>query len=209
MQAGEVAGRGRSGAATCTSWRQASSSYQRRCAIAPAALARIFSRSAAGTGVSSERARLSIEATIVRGAYRPLKPDAEPTDPPLMSRNSSRDRRGTRRRLRPLSCEIELDGKVHSGVIRDLSPQGLFVTVRFDSEPGARVIVRVRRPGGEIWEIEATTARQADGSAGIISRRGVGLVIEEAPIAFHEFVAELVRQRGLPAALQDVTDATD
>jgi hypothetical protein len=141
------------------------------------------------------------------------------------------ERRNHRRRLRPLSCEIEIDGKVHSGVIRDLSPQGLFVTVRFESEPGAPVTLRVRRPGGEIWEVQATTARHADGSGGMISRRGVGLVIEEAPVAFHEFVAQVVHERRQPfrgdesfgsvetasseeaassdAATEPVTDATD
>jgi hypothetical protein len=113
------------------------------------------------------------------------------------SSGSGSDRRGHQRRLRPLSCEIEIEGKVHSGVIRDLSPQGLFVTVRFDSQPGQPVIVRVRRPGGEVWEIEGTTARRADGSAGYISKRGVGLVIEEAPVAFHEFVAEVLGLGGL------------
>lgn len=129
----------------------------------------------------------------------PLKPAAEPTDPPVdMARDRSRDRRSTRRRLRPLSCEIEIAGKVHSGVIRDLSPQGLFVRTRYDSDPGATVTVRVRRPGGEIWEIQARTARTADGSAAIISKRGIGLVIEEAPTAFHEFVAQITREGRLP-----------
>jgi hypothetical protein len=105
------------------------------------------------------------------------------------------DRRRIDRRLRPLSCEIELEGKVHSGVIRDLTPQGLFVTSRFEAEPGTPVVVRVRRPGGEIWEISATCAHNADGARALISKRGFGLVIEEAPRAFHEFVAELGRAR--------------
>jgi hypothetical protein len=95
------------------------------------------------------------------------------------------------RRLRPLSCEIELEGKVHTGVIVDLSLQGLFVTSRFEAGLGTSVTVRVRRPGGEVWEIQATTARIADGAQGLVSRRGLGLVIDEAPPAFHEFVAEL------------------
>ncbi len=108
-----------------------------------------------------------------------------------MSRASNPDRRQLGRRFRPLSCEIELAGKTHSGVIRDLSPQGLFVTMRFEAAPGTPVLVRVRRPGGEIWEISATTARVADGARALISRRGLGLVIEEAPAAFHEFVSAL------------------
>jgi hypothetical protein len=108
-----------------------------------------------------------------------------------MTADQSQNRRNLRRRLRPLSCELELEGKVHSGVIRDLSPQGLFVTSRFEAELGTSVTVRVRRPGGEIWEIQATTARKADGAQALISQRGLGLVIEEAPPAYHEFVAEL------------------
>ena len=97
-----------------------------------------------------------------------------------------------------MSCEIEIDGKAHSGVIRDLSPNGLFVTTRYDSLPGNSVLVRVRRPGGEVWELQTRTARNADGSSGLISRRGVGLVIEEAPEAFHAFVADLIREGRLP-----------
>jgi len=110
-----------------------------------------------------------------------------------MTGDSSSNQRGCDRQLRPLSCEIELEGKVHSGVIRDLSRQGLFVTSRFEASLGTPVTVRVRRPGGEIWEIQATTARSADGSQALISRRGLGLVIDEAPVEFHEFVAELER----------------
>lgn len=90
-----------------------------------------------------------------------------------------------------MSCEIELEGKVHTGVIRDFSRQGLFVTTRFETELGTSVTLRVRRPGGEIWEIQATTARIADGADLLVSRRGLGLVVDEAPFAFHEFVAEL------------------
>ena len=95
------------------------------------------------------------------------------------------------RRLRLMSCEIEFEGKVHTGVIRDFSRQGLFVTSRFEAELGTCVTVRVRRPGGEIWEIRAITARIADGSDGIISGRGMGLVIDGASSGFHEFFESL------------------
>jgi hypothetical protein len=89
-----------------------------------------------------------------------------------------------------MSCEIEFEGKVHTGVIRDFSRQGLFVTSRFEAGLGTSVTVRVRRPGGEIWEIEATTARNSDGAQALVSHRGLGLVIDEAPPAFHAFVAD-------------------
>ena len=75
-----------------------------------------------------------------------------------------------------MSCEIEFEGKVHTGVIRDFSLHGLFVTSRFEAGLGTPVTLRVRRPGGQIWEIEATTARNSDGAQGMGARRGRGLV---------------------------------
>ena len=143
-----------------------------------------------GTGESDPTMRDSME-TMEGLDARGLKAGAEPSDPPHMAEDAESSRRDLERRIRPMSCEIELDGKVHSGTIQNLSPQGLFVATRFDAELGARVIVRVRCPGGEVWEILATAMRSDDGGQGLISRRGLGLLIEEAPIGFHEFVAEL------------------
>ena len=64
---------------------------------------------------------------------------------------------------------------------------------RFEAAPGTCVSIRMRRPGGEIWEIQALTARQSDGRRGLVSDRGMGLVIEEASMGFHEFCASLLR----------------
>lgn len=134
-----------------------------------------------------------------------LKREAGVTDPPPMTGDPNSDRRHSDRRLRPLSCEIEFEGKVHTGVIRDFSRHGLFVTSRFEAALGTPVIVRVRRPGGEIWEIQARMARSADGSEALISRRGLGLVVDEAPPAFYAFVAELERDGG--SGLPQLEDA--
>ena len=92
---------------------------------------------------------------------------------------------------RPLSCEVEIDGKSHSAVIRNLTLQGLFVTCRFSAGIDDPVVVRVRRPGGVLWEIEARVARCSDGARSLISERGFGLEILEAPAGFHSFVASL------------------
>lgn len=110
-----------------------------------------------------------------------------------MGGDSGANRRRGKRRFRPLSCEIEFEGKAHTGVIRDLTREGLFVTSRFVAAPHTAVTVRVKRPGGEVWEIQATTARSDDGSQALISRRGLGLQIEAAPPAFQRFVVELER----------------
>jgi hypothetical protein len=108
-----------------------------------------------------------------------------------MTTEDGTDRRGSNRKFRRVSCEIEFEGKVHSAVIRDLAPQGLFVVTRFEAPQGTAVTVRIRRPGGEVWEIQAITARIADGSGGIISGRGMGLVIDEASFGYHEFFESL------------------
>ena len=101
------------------------------------------------------------------------------------------DRRRAGRKVRRVACEMEVAGKVHAAVIRDLTAQGVFVITRFDAPPGTSVTLRIRRPGGDIWEIQAVTARRSDGARGLISDRGMGLVIEDAPFGFHEFFAEL------------------
>jgi hypothetical protein len=108
-----------------------------------------------------------------------------------MSADDDSERRGSNRKFRRLSCEIEFEGKVHSAVIRDLAPQGLFVVTRFEAAQGTPVTVRIRRPGGAIWEIAAVTARTSDGSGALISGRGMGLMIDEAPAGFHEFFESL------------------
>jgi hypothetical protein len=124
-----------------------------------------------------------------------LKAAGGAADPARMAeeKKPTQDRRSAVRLTRRTSCELDVDGKVHSAVIRDVTPQGLFVVTRREIDPGTRLVLRIRRPGGEIWEILASTARQSDGRRGLISDRGIGLVIDEAPIGFHEFCASLVR----------------
>ncbi len=75
----------------------------------------------------------------------------------------------------------------------DLSHTGLFVRTNVLPEPGSSVEVLVRRPGGEAWTIQARVARSTEGSASqpLFTARGVGLVIEEAPEAFRDFIRSL------------------
>jgi hypothetical protein len=103
------------------------------------------------------------------------------------------ERRAERREQRALSCELIFRGRRHTGVVLDLSRQGLFLRTHFAAEPGSRVAVRIRRPGGVLWELEARVTRcdrNARGDA-LISGRGLGLAILKAPQAFEDFVDEL------------------
>ena len=101
--------------------------------------------------------------------------------------------RKAQRRTRHTSCEVEVEGKTFTGVIVDLSATGLFVRINIMPPEGTPVRVVMRRPGGEVWEIEATVARKTGRWQAAITRRGLGLIIEEAPHAYHVFVSTLPR----------------
>lgn len=103
---------------------------------------------------------------------------------PLESRSAQRTTRHT-------SCELEIAGKTYTGVIVDHSATGIFVRTNVMPLEGAPVQVKIRRPGGEVWEITARVARKAERPDNPTPRRGLGLIIEEAPHAYHVFVSTL------------------
>jgi len=104
---------------------------------------------------------------------------------PLQPRQAQRTTRHT-------SCELEVEGKSFTGVIIDLSATGLFVRTNAAPEPGTPVRVVIRRPGGEVWEVDARVTRAIDRSSqSPTPRRGLGLAILEAPHAYHVFVSTL------------------
>ncbi len=105
---------------------------------------------------------------------------------------SSRDRRSLPRAARSLGCELRIAGKTYTGVVLDLSAQGLFVRTNWVPEPGSALELTVRRPGGEVWTLWARVARGVPRGAAMLSRRGVGLELVEAPDAYHRFVSELL-----------------
>jgi len=98
--------------------------------------------------------------------------------------------RKAQRTTRHTSCELEVGGKSFTGVIVDLSATGLFVRTNIQPEPGSPVLVVMRRPGGEVWEVRAHVTRTT-GREVTTPRRGLGLEIDEAPHAYHVFVSTL------------------
>jgi len=99
--------------------------------------------------------------------------------------------RKAQRTTRHTSCELEVEGKSFTGVILDLSATGIFVRTNVMPTEGSPVRVVVRRPGGEVWELQTRVARKTGRRPAPTPRRGVGLEIEEAPHAFHVFIATL------------------
>ena len=105
---------------------------------------------------------------------------------PLESRQAQRTTRHT-------SCELDVGGKAFTGVIMDLSATGIFVRTNTMPAEGTEVRVIMRRPGGEIWELETRVARKTGRRPVTTPRRGLGLEIDEAPHAYHVFVSTLPR----------------
>jgi hypothetical protein len=105
------------------------------------------------------------------------------------------ERRVLRRSLRHLACEVEVEGVSTKAVILNLSARGVFVRTNAKASIGAPAIVRIRRPGGVVWELETEVARLRDRDQAPASTRGLGLEILLAPPGFEEFVAEVARER--------------
>ncbi len=69
--------------------------------------------------------------------------------------------RKAQRTTRHTSCELDVGGKTFTGVIVDLSATGLFVRTNIQPAEGAAVRVIMRRPGGQIWELQTQVASVA------------------------------------------------
>jgi hypothetical protein len=99
--------------------------------------------------------------------------------------------RKAQRATRHTSCELGIAGQSYTGVIVDHSVTGMFVRTNVQPLEGTPVRVVIRRPGGEVWDIRARVARKTGRDVAPTPRRGLGLVIEEAPHAYHVFVSTL------------------
>ena len=108
----------------------------------------------------------------------------------------SSERREAERSERRLGCELVVGERSHTAVVIDMSDTGLFVRTHAEPPPGDEVRLVLRRPGGEVWELRARVARvrRADGDSPLISGRGLGLEILEAPEAFQSFLEALQGQ---------------
>jgi len=105
------------------------------------------------------------------------------------------ERRVLRRSLRHLACEVEIEGVSTKAVILNVSARGVFVRTNAKALVGAPAVVRIRRPGGAIWELETEVARLRNRDQAPASTRGLGLEILLAPPGFEEFVAEIGKER--------------
>lgn len=97
----------------------------------------------------------------------------------------------TRKRI---ACELTLGSDRYRGIALDVSASGLFVQTNMKPEPLSRVEVVLRLPGsGERLTLEARVARSKVVPIQLltVAQGGVGLVIDDPPQAYLDFVAEV------------------
>jgi len=101
------------------------------------------------------------------------------------------DARTAKRTVRRLACEVSWEEERQRAVILNISSSGIFIRANTIPPVGTKVLVRIRRPGGEVWEIETEVARKLGMQEAPAWSRGVGLITLHAPPGYNKFVAEL------------------
>jgi hypothetical protein len=114
------------------------------------------------------------------------------------------DRRAPRTKRR-ISCEINVDGARHSGIVLDLSATGLFVQTNMKPRAGAIVVLGLSLPGEkEPVLMEARVARKKAVPPQLltIARGGVGFAITKPAEEYLDFVAEMSPEHSEAVAME-------
>ena len=101
------------------------------------------------------------------------------------------ERRKNTRSKRRLTARIETPEGTFSGIVRDLSANGLFVQTRVSLKPGQKVHVELREADGPEIAISAKVVRRyvVPSRLASIASSGVALGIEKPSEAFLQLVA--------------------
>ena len=105
---------------------------------------------------------------------------------------SELDRRETRRIKRQIPCAVMVDGRRHSGVVQNLSAQGLFVEVHVPLGRGTAAVVAFRTTEGEQFVLEAAVPnrRPIPHSLKLLSTGGVGLRLLAPPATYRRWAQD-------------------
>jgi hypothetical protein len=107
------------------------------------------------------------------------------------------ERRDHWRQRRQLPCALLVDGRRHRAILRELSPEGLFVLTREPLPRDAGAIVILHTAEGKRFLLEASISHQQRASLSLESLApvGVGLRIQDPPAAYLDWL-EGVRADG-------------
>lgn len=116
------------------------------------------------------------------------------------------DKRRQPRQARRLACELWLEGRLHTGIVRDVSAIGLFVQTRLRAEPDTELELVFRAEGNrEEIRAAARVARQNTLSAHFDSSGTGGLGLEVLEDAGR--LAPLLEDAGFQRAPAQAADA--
>jgi hypothetical protein len=114
------------------------------------------------------------------------------------------DRRHEDRFSQRIACKLGLNGRIHLGLVLNVSTRGLFIQTRAKapSEPNVVVSVELCPPRSEqVLTLEALLARQYWVPDQLLSlaRGGMGLLIRSVDDAWYQLLAELEAKELVPA----------
>jgi len=104
-----------------------------------------------------------------------------------------------------MSCEIEVHGDRHSGIVLDVSASGLFVQTNVKPTPGTFATLRLSLPGErETVTMRARVARKKTVPPQLlaVAGGGLGFAIMEPAEAYLDFVAEISPEHAEAVALE-------
>jgi len=108
-----------------------------------------------------------------------------------MQRSNQRNASRVRKRV---SCELEFDERRYSGIVLDLSRQGLFVQTAARPKLGMRVVLRLQLPGvgTSVLTTRVARLRLVPPRLVAVASGGVGLFVEMPTPEFDRFIAEVM-----------------
>lgn len=104
--------------------------------------------------------------------------------------------RGEQRYKKRMSCKLRLGQRDHSGIVLDVSRQGLFVQTTVSAQVGDKVEVVLSRPeqGAAITLVAGVRwLRRVPTQLRSVVQAGIGLQISHAEAGYYDLLAEALR----------------
>ena len=100
--------------------------------------------------------------------------------------------RGMERSKRRMPCRVHADGRVHNGIVLDLSGSGLFIQTSAKLTPGTRIDIDLSLDADSArMHVEVVRRRQVPAQLLTVAQGGVGVRIISAPEGYYRFLQEL------------------
>lgn len=97
-----------------------------------------------------------------------------------------------------MPCTLFVEAKRHSGIVLDLSANGLFVQTSASPETGESLRVEIVLPGVKqpsVLQVRVARRKLVPPRLRTVAQGGVGLRIERAPEEYFTVIAELLREQ--------------